>query len=86
MATELQVVQNPTVVLVPPSERGGRYQVEFRGAPAHCACGHQSRQALLWLIFVEGGREASREVSDVICAECDPARYARVENWAHSLA
>ncbi|MFQ5778300.1 MAG: hypothetical protein ACE5IP_09875 [Terriglobia bacterium] len=86
MAAELQVVENPIVVVVPPPGRGGRYQVEFRGAPAHCACGHHSQQALLWLIFVEAGREAGREVSDVICAKCDPARYARVESWAHSLA
>jgi hypothetical protein len=41
---------------------------------------------LLWLIFVEGGREARREVSDVICSLCEPGRYQRAQVWAQALA
>jgi len=42
-------------------------------------------QALVWLIFVEEGREAGREASEVICSTCEPARYSRVARWAEAL-
>lgn len=82
MRAELQFVENPTVVVVPPPNRGGRYQIEVRAAADNSACGHNSPQALLWLIFLEAGQEASREVSDVICSHCEPERFARVQAWA----
>lgn len=82
MAVELQFVENPTIIVVPPPNRYGRYQFEFRPAAGNSSCGHHSQQALLWLIFVEAGQEADREVSDMICSECDPARFARAQAWA----
>lgn len=85
MAANLQAVENPTVHIVPPPNRGGRYRVEFRSQAQPSACGHHSPHALLWLIFLEAGQEAGREVTDVICSRCDPARYARVEAWAETL-
>lgn len=91
MAAELQVSEDPAVVIVPPPNRGGRYQLEFR-LPGESAvhppsgCGHESPQALLWLIFMEAGREANREITEVICARCDPARFARAQAWAEALA
>lgn len=99
MAVELQVVENPsgealrtgpTVVVAPPPNRGGRYRLEFRSAaesPAspRSGCGHQSPQALLWLIFLEEDQEAGREVTEVICSACDPARFARAQAWAEAL-
>jgi len=85
MAAELQFVENPTIVVVPPPERGGRYQIEFRLAAERLACGHRSPQALLWLIFLEAGQELDREVSDVICSDCEPGRYARARAWADAL-
>ena len=91
MAAELQVLENPAVVIVPPPNRGGRYRLEFRSAAEgtvnpHSGCGHQSPQALLWLIFLEADREAGREITEVICARCDPARFARAQAWAEALA
>lgn len=90
MAPELQFVENPTIVVVPPPNRGGRYQVEITSTAEgalgpQSGCGHRSAQARLWLIFLEAGEEAGREVTDVICSECDPARFARVQGWAEAL-
>lgn len=95
MAAELHVVENPTVQVVPAPNRGGRYRLEFRPAPGkpilgnpaagRPGCGHHSPHALLWLIFLESGREAGREVTDVICSRCDPARFARAQAWADAL-
>lgn len=92
MAAELQFIENPTVVVVPPPNRGGRYEIEFRppaggpACPADCgACGHVAPQALLWLIFLESGEESGREVSDTICSDCEPERYARARAWADAL-
>jgi hypothetical protein len=82
---ELQFVENPTVVVVPPPNRGGRYQIEFRAPAGGPACGHVAPQALLWLIFLEAGEESGREVSDVICSDCEPERYARARAWADAL-
>ncbi len=82
MAAELQFVENPTVTVAPPPNRGGRYRIELRSAPWRPPCGHHAQQALLWLTFVEGGQEIARELADVICAACEPTRYARVRNWA----
>ena len=86
MAAELQVADSPTVVVVPSPKRGGRYRIELRPADAPLACGHQSPQALLWLIFLEGEEESAREVAEVICAGCDPGRFARAQLWAEALA
>ena len=90
---ELYSPENTRVVVVPPPNRGGRYQVEFASgplAPAFCSdasrCQHRASHALLWLIFVEGGREAKREVSDVICSLCEPGRFQRAQVWAQALA
>lgn len=90
MPAELQFIENPTIVIVPPPNRGGRYRLEFRPAAENPTagkpdCGHQSPQALLWLIFLEAGQEAGREVTDVICSQCEPARFARMEAWAEAL-
>lgn len=85
MAAELQFIENPTIVVVPPPERGGRYQIEFRPRTESPACGHRSPQALLWLIFLEAGAETDREVADVICSVCEPARFARARAWAEAL-
>ena len=94
MAAELQVVESPTVVVVPspkrggetPARMGGRYCLELRPADGPLACGHQSPRALLWLIFLEGDEESAREVAEVICAGCDPGRFARAQLWAEALA
>ncbi len=90
---ELYSLENTRVVVVPPPNRGGRYQVEFASGPLAPAfrsdasrCQHRASHALLWLIFVEGGREARREVSDVICSLCEPGRYRRAQVWAQALA
>ena len=82
---QLQYVENPTVVVVPPPNRSGRYlpEVQTIGEPGRC--GHRAQQALLWLIFVEEGEESGREVSDVICSACEPARFQRVARWAEAL-
>jgi len=85
MAVELQFIENPTIVVVPPPNRGGRYEIEFRPPAGGRSCGHLAPQALLWLIFLEAGQEADREVSDVICADCEPDRYARARAWAEAL-
>lgn len=85
MAAQLQFIENPTVVVVPPPNRGGRYEIEFRPPARTGACGHHAPQALLWLIFLEAGRESGREVSDVICSDCEPARFARARAWAEAL-
>ena len=90
MAAELQFIENPTIVIVPPPNRGGRYQLEFHPTPdnpahPHSGCGHQSPQAWLWLIFLEAGQEAGREVTDVVCSQCHPARFARLQAWAEAL-
>jgi hypothetical protein len=82
MAVEVHFVENPTIIVAPPPNRGGRYQIELRSPVPGLPCGHQSPQAVLWLTFVEAGQEAAREVSDVICAGCEPARFARVQGWA----
>lgn len=82
---ELQFIENPTVVVVPPPNRGGRYQIEFRPLEDRLPCGHRSPRALLWLIFLEAGQEAAREVTDIICSSCEPARYARAQAWAEAL-
>jgi predicted RNA-binding protein with TRAM domain len=81
MAPVLEFIENPTIVVVPPPNRGGRYEVEITTS-AESRCGHRRAQARLWLVFVEAGEEAGREVCDVICSECDPARFARIESWA----
>ncbi|MBI4465926.1 MAG: hypothetical protein HY656_00665 [Acidobacteria bacterium] len=94
MAAELQFVENSTVVIVPPPNRGretparlgGRYRMELRAAGETLTCGHQADQALLWLIFLEADQEAGREVTEVICSACDPARFARAQAWAEALA
>ncbi len=90
---ELYSPENTRVVVVPPPNRGGRYQIEFASGPLAPAfrsdasrCQHRASHALLWLIFVEGGREARREVSDVICSLCEPGRYQRAQVWAQALA
>jgi len=83
MPAEVQFIENPTITIVPPPNRGGRYQMEFRSGRA--ACGHESPQALLWLIYLEAGQEAGREVSDLICSACEPGRYARAQAWAEAL-
>lgn len=82
---QLQYVENPTVVVVPPPNRSGRYLPEVRTAYERTRCGHRTLQALLWLIFVEEGQESRREVSDVICSVCEPARFERVARWAEAL-
>jgi len=85
MAAEVQFIENPTVVVVPPPNRGGRYQIEFRPPEGGPACGHVAPQAFLWLIFLEAGEESGREVSDIICSDCEPERYARARAWAEAL-
>lgn len=90
MPADVQFIENPTITIVPPPNRGGRYQIEFRSGQAACpapggACGHESPQALLWLIYLEAGQEAGREVSDLICSACEPGRYARAQAWAEAL-
>lgn len=85
MAVNLQP-HTPAVVIVPPPSQGGRYRLEFRAEAEPLACGHRSAQALLWLIFLEADRETGREVSETICSECDPGRFARVRAWAEALA
>jgi hypothetical protein len=82
---QLQYVENPTVVVVPPPDRSGRYLPEVRTPRQKTRCGHRTLQALLWLIFVEHGLESGREVTDVICSTCEPARFARVASWAEAL-
>lgn len=86
MAVELQVVETPTVVVVPRPSRGGRYRMEFRSTGETPACGHQAPQALLWLIFLEADQEAGRELTETICSGCDPARFARAQAWAEALS
>jgi len=82
---QLQYVENPTVVVVSPPNRSGRYLPEVRTNGGPAKCGHRAQQALLWLIFVEEGEESGREVSDVICSACEPARFQRVARWAEAL-
>jgi len=86
MRGELQAVETPTLVVLPPPSRGGRYRFEWRPAGEPLACGHRAPRALLWLIFLEGDTESAREVTEVICASCDPGRYARAQDWAEALA
>lgn len=85
MTPEVQFVEDPTVVIAPPPNRGGRYQLELRSAPTDLPCGHLSPQAVLWLIFVEAGEEHGREVAEHICSTCNPERFARVHGWAEAL-
>lgn len=90
MVAELQPAESSTVQVVPPPHRGGRYLLEFHPPAVNptagkLGCGHQAPHALLWLIFLESGREAGREVTDVICSRCDPARFARAQAWAEAL-
>ena len=54
MRGELQAVETPTLVVLPPPSRGGRYRFEWRPAGELLACGHRAPRALLWLIFLEG--------------------------------
>ncbi len=82
---QLQYVENPTIVVVPPPDRSGRYLPEVRTPGEPCARGHRVAQARLWLIFVEEGRETGREASEIICSTCEPARFARVARWAEAL-
>lgn len=82
---ELQFVENPTIVVVPPPNRCGRYVPEVQNAGEPSACGHRGPRAVLWLIFVEEGEEARREEAESICAACEPERFARLERWAHAL-
>jgi hypothetical protein len=82
---QLQFIENPTVVVVQPPNRSGRYLPEVRATVEPGRCGHRALQALLWLIFVEEGKESGREVSDVICSACEPARFQRVARWADAL-
>lgn len=84
MPASLQFVENPTITVVPPPNRGGRYRIEVRRPDNDLPCGHRSPQAVLWLTFVEAGREAGQEVSDVVCSACDPARFARLQVWAET--
>jgi hypothetical protein len=65
---------------------GGRYWIELRPVDGPLACGHEAPRALLWLIFLEGEEESGREVAEVICATCDPGRFARARLWAEALA
>jgi len=81
----LQFIENATVVVVPPPNRSGRYLPEVRTPEERTRCGHHALQALLWLIFIEEGKENGREVSDVICSACEPARFERVARWAKAL-
>lgn len=85
MTAELQVIETPTAMMAPLAGRGGRYRVELRPRSLRIRCGHRSPHAVLWLIFLEAGREAGREITDTICSRCDPARFARVRAWAESL-
>lgn len=85
MRAEVQFVENPTVVVAPPPNRGGRYRLELRPPATGLPCGHRSPQAVLWLIFLEAGREARREVSEHICSTCNPERFHRVQGWAQAL-
>jgi hypothetical protein len=84
VTVEVQFIENPTSTVAPPPNRGGRYQVEVQRAATGAACGHRSPQALLWLIFVEAGQEAGREVSDAVCSACQPERFARLQAWAEA--
>ena len=83
---QLQYVENPTVVVVSPPNRSGRYLPEVRTPDQQAQCGHRAQQAVLWLIFVEEGEESGREVSDLICAACEPARFERVARWADAVS
>lgn len=85
MRADVQFVEDPTVVVVPPPNRGGRYQLEMRPPVPGLPCGHRGPQAVLWLIFVEAGQEDRREVAEHICSTCNPERYARVRGWAGAL-
>ena len=87
---ELQPLGYRAVTVVPPPERAGRYRVEFGDArrvsalplfPV-CRCAEPDSVALVWLSFVEGGREESRELSGAVCSRCEPARYRRIQQWA----
>src|SRR3990170_2656990 len=40
MRGELQAVETPTLVVLPPPSRGGRYRFEWRPAGEPLACGH----------------------------------------------
>jgi hypothetical protein len=82
---QLQFIENPTVVVVQPPNRSGRYLPEVRPAGEPGLCGHPALQARLWLVFVEEGKESRREVSDVICSACEPARFERVAQWARAI-
>jgi len=60
--------------------------VELRPAATPLVCGHRAPSAALWLVFLEGDREAASEVTEVICSGCDPARYGRAQTWAEALS
>lgn len=89
---ELQGLAEPVVTVAPSPNRAGRYQVEIGDARPvsalsshNCRCEAKCSQVLVWLTFVEDGRETGRELSDVICSHCDPGRFQWACQWA-SLA
>ncbi len=86
---EVQRLAHPVVTVVPPPNRAGRYRVEFGNARPvsvlpfqSCCCEEKQARALVWLTFLEEDREASRELTDVICSGCEPDRYQRARHWA----
>jgi len=78
------------VTVVPPPERAGRYRVEFGGArrlsalPSFppCGCEAPDSVALVWLTFLEEGREQACELTGAVCSRCQPEHYQRVRQWA----
>jgi len=86
MAANLQFVENPTIVVVPPPDRAGRYFVELAPRAGANPCGHRALEARLWLVFIEAGAEAGREITAVCCSACDPARFARLRQWAEAAS
>lgn len=89
---ELQGLAELAVTVAAPPNRAGRYQIEIVDArpvsalSSHaCGCEARCSRVLVWLTFVEDGRETGRELSDVICSHCAPGRFQWVCRWA-SLA
>lgn len=76
--------------VAPPPARAGRYRVTFggvRGVSAlpssqACRCAEPQGPALVWLTFMEAGRETGRELTDMVCSRCEPERFRRVQQWA----
>ncbi len=64
---------------------GGRYRLQF--SPYGCPqCRLQTPHAFLLLHFLLAEEETGREVCDVVCARCEPERFARLERLASQLA